>query len=159
MSRLAHPNLRPYPPAETGMKRLVIVLEGAGRTRSGDGPVTGEDNMEVELIAGANIVTDGVNQYRMQATIEEGTVSGYGYPYWTVKGDVNTVASTRMGGRGGRIASRPSSSPEEKEFVEGSSLKVGYNSRLPIVIYCQEDMECQYRIWKVVDKASTVMEG
>ena len=73
-----HPELKPYPPASDGMKRLIITLEGAGRERPGGGPVAGENDMEVELIAGAKIMTDGVNHYNMAASIEEGTVQGWG---------------------------------------------------------------------------------
>jgi serine protease inhibitor ecotin len=74
-----HRELKPYPPASDGMKRLVITLEGAGRARPGGGPVAGENDMVVELIAGAKIMTDGVNHHTMAASIKEGTVQGWGY--------------------------------------------------------------------------------
>lgn len=149
---LAHPNLKPYPPAADGMKRLVIVLDGAGKDNPGGGPVAGEDDMEVELIAGATIETDGANRVRLMGVgIEEGTVQGWGYSFWTVSGDPGKVASTMM--MPGPDAVR------ENRFVSGASKKIRYNSRLPVVIYCPSNMECRYRIWKASGGDTAIAEG
>lgn len=144
-----HPELKPYPAAEKGMKRLVIVLDGAGKDNSGGGPVVGESDMEVELIAGATITTDGINRYRISADIKEDFVKGWGYNFWTISGNPELAMSTKMGGN---------EAPRE-EFVKGASIKIRYNSRLPVVVYCPENMECRFCIWKVDGAAAVVAEG
>ena len=149
----SHPNLKPYPPAEKDMQRLVLVLDGPRKEDPKCGAIDQEQqtNREVELIAGTTMETDGINKYQLLGTdIVKGTVSGWGVPYWTIHGNPERVRSTRMRGENPDVQLR---------FVPGATHKVRYNSRLPVVIYCPHNMECRYRIWKADPTASTVQAG
>ena len=147
-----HPNLKPYPPAEKGIQRLVLVLDGPGKEDPNCGAIDQEQtNREVELIAGTTMETDGYNKYQLLGTdIVKGTVSASGHPYWTIHGNPEKVRTTRMMGANPDVQQR---------FVTGATHKIRYNSRLPVVIYCPNNMECRYRIWKANSTASTVQAG
>merc|ERR1712153_98117 len=97
---MSHPNLKPYPPAGDDMKRLVIVLDGPGKDDPNCEPCEEEENSkEVELIAGATIETDGINNCHLIGTqIAEETVSGWGFSYYKIIGDPSMVRSTMMAG-------------------------------------------------------------
>ncbi len=113
------------------MQRFVIVLPHKERGE--------EDAFTIELIAGKTMLTDGVNRMRLACTLEPRPLKGWGYTFYEVSGS-DAVMSTLM--------APPEGAPRVKAFVPGPSLKIRYNSRLPIVIYAPKDYELQYRIWK-----------
>lgn len=127
-----HPELKIFPAAKEGMIRFVITLPQKDR---GD-----EDNFMVEIITGRDMLVDGINRVRLGNSIETHTLKGWGYSYYEVSGSSLTM-STRM--------AVPDNSPKVTKFVIAPSIKVRYNSRLPIVIYAPESYKVQYRIWKV----------
>jgi len=118
-----------FPAAEPELNRFVISLPEMPRP---------EANYSVELIAGRVIRTDGVNQVRLDATLESRPLEGWGYTYYELTGS-GQVASTLM-------APLPDAESVEA-FVHGAPLIVRYNSRLPIVVYAPEGFEIRYRIW------------
>lgn len=126
-----HRELKAFPAAKEGMQRFVIVLPHKERGE--------EDAFTIELIAGKTMLTDGVNRMRLACTIEPRPLKGWGYTFYEVSGS-DAVMSTLM--------APPEGAPRVKAFVPGASLKIRYNSRLPIVIYAPKDYEIQYRIWK-----------
>ncbi len=126
-------DVTPFPDAEAGMIRLVIVLPEMPRA---------EPNYSVELLAGKTIATDGVNQVRMDTGLEARNLEGWGYTYYQMTGS-GRVASTLM--------AVPEGTPEVHRFVGGSPLMVRYNSRLPLVVYVPEGFEVRYRIWAAAD--------
>jgi len=112
------------------MERLVIVLPHKERGE--------DDGFRVELIPGKMMLTDGVNRMRMGATIVPSPLKGWGYTYYEIMGS-DVVMSTKMAApEGGQQVSR---------FIQGTSLHIRYNSRLPIVIYAPIGYEIHYRIW------------
>jgi ecotin len=129
-----HPELEPFPPAEKGMERLVIVLPEKERSEEGD--------FKVELIPGKVMLTDGVNQVRHGSTIEARPLEGWGYTFYEVTGQ-DTTMSTMM--------AAPEGSEKVEQFVSGTPLLIRYNSRLPIVVYAPEGYEIKYRIWTAGD--------
>ncbi len=125
-----HPELKAFPPAKEGMERLVIVLPHKERGE--------EDGFKVELIPGKTMLTDGVNLMRIGTTIVPHPLKGWGYTYYEVTGS-DVVMSTMM--------AAPEGGQKVDRFVQGTSLHIRYNSRLPIVIYVPKGYEIQYRIW------------
>jgi len=137
-----HPELKPFPEAKKGMERFVIVLPEKKR---------GEDaGFKVELIPGKTMMTDGVNSYFMGASLEPKNLQGWGYTYYEIKGG-GAVGSTLIGVPPGR--------PQVEKFIQGKSLLIRYNSRLPIVIYAPKGFEIKYRIWSAPEKTGQAEKG
>lgn len=139
-----HPELKAFPAAKEKMERLVIVLPHKERGE--------EDSFMVELTVGKTMETDGVNHYHLGASIKEQDLKGWGYKYYDVTGSAQT-ATTLIGVQPG--------TPKVMKFVTGGSLKIRYNSRLPIVIYLPEGegYEVQYRVWSAPDKFEKAEKG
>ena len=127
-----HPELKAFPAPKEGMERFVIVLPHKERGE--------EDSFKVEIIAGREMITDGVNLVSLGNTIEPRPLKGCGYTYYEVTGSSETI-STMM--------APPEGAPMVKKFVTASPLYVPYNSRLPIVVYVPKGYEVRYRIWEV----------
>lgn len=122
--------LEAFPPVKKNQVRHIIYLEDKNR---------GEENgFQVELIPGKTVETDGVNVYGVDLFLEPVSLQGWGYTYYQVSGK-ETVHSTMM--------AVPENIPTVEKFVAGTPLMVGYNSRLPIVIYSQEGVDIRYRVW------------
>jgi ecotin len=136
-----HPELKPFPAAEKGMARFVVVL--AEKTRAE------EVDFKVELIPGKTMLTDGVNQVRHGSTIEARPLKGWGYTFYEVTGQ-DTTMSTMM--------AAPEGSEKIEQFVSGTPLLIRYNSRLPIVVYAPEGYELRYRIWTAGGTGNAVKE-
>ncbi|MBT3293728.1 MAG: proteinase inhibitor I4 serpin [Verrucomicrobia bacterium] len=137
-----HKELKAFPPAKEGMKRLVIVLPHKERGE--------EDAFKVEIVAGKTMLTDGVNRMRLGTAIEARPLKGWGYTYYDVTGSGHAM-STMM--------APPPGTPKVKRFVAGTSLTIRYNSRLPIVVYAPPEYELRYRIWKAPQRFETVNNG
>jgi ecotin len=136
-----HPELKPFPAAEKGMERFVVVLPEKTRAE--------EVDFKVELIPGKTMLTDGVNQVRHGSTIETRPLKGWGYTFYEVTGQ-DTTMSTMM--------AAPEGSEKVEQFVSGTPLLIRYNSRLPIVVYAPEGYELRYRIWTAGDAGNAVKE-
>ncbi len=134
-----HPELKAFPPAKEGMERIVIVLPHKKRTEA--------DGFRVELIPGKTMLTDGVNLMRIGTTILPRQLKGWGYTYYEVMGS-DVAMSTLM--------AVPEGSQKVERFVQGTSLHIRYNSRLPIVIYVPQGHEIQYRIWSAGESQEAV---
>jgi len=134
--------LEHYPEAAEGQSRFVIMLPHKDR---------GEElNSQVELQVGKTIETDGTNKYSLGGKIDTKTVKGHGYSYYMVE-KIGGVASTRM---------RPApGTPRVEKFVNMTSAKIRYNSRLPIVVYVPKGTEVKYRIWTVAGKTKNAEAG
>lgn len=125
-----HPELKAFPAAQDGMVRFVIVLPHKERGE--------EDNFKVELLAGKELMTDGVNLVRLGSEVEPRNLEGWGYTYYEVTGS-GEVMSTLM--------APPEGAPQVKRFVSGTPLLIRYNSRLPVVVYAPVGYEIRYRVW------------
>jgi ecotin len=136
-----HSPLEAFPEAQSGMSRYVIHLPEMRRA---------EAHYSVELVAGRVIRTDGVNQVRMDATLEARPLQGWGYTYYQMTG-TGQVASTLM-------APPPGAEPVDA-FVHGSPLTLPYNGRLPIVVYAPVGFEIRYRIWAAAEEYLSASEG
>ena len=125
-----HSQLKAFPAAEEGMKRLVIELPEKKRGE--------KDDFKVELIPGKMMATDGVNLIRTGLSLEPRPLKGWGYTYYEVTGSDQSMST---------LMAVPEGSEKVNKFVPGTSLFIRYNSRLPIVIYSSPEYEIQYRIW------------
>jgi len=125
-----HPQLKAFPPADQGMQRFVIVLPHKERGE--------EDAFAVELVAGRQMMSDGVNRVRLGNTIEARPLRGWGYTYYVVTGSGKAMST---------LMAPPPGTAAVRRFVTGGSLRIAYNSRLPIVVYAPAGYEVHYRIW------------
>ena len=137
-----HKELKAFPKADEGMERFVIVLPHKERGE--------EDNFKVELIAGREMLTDGVNHMRLGISIEAKPLQGWGYIYYEVEGKP-VAMSTLIG--------VPPGTQKVKKFIQGKPLTIHYNSRLPIVIYAPVGTEIRYRIWEAPQSLEKVDKG
>ena len=137
-----HPELKAFPPAKEGMERFVITLPHKER---------GEDDaFMVEIIAGKEMLTDGVNLLRLGNIIEPRQLKGWGYTYYEVTGSSLTMST---------LMAPPEGSPQVKKFVTAVPIKLQYNSRLPIVIYVPTGYEIRYRIWEASQTTHEAEKG
>jgi ecotin len=126
-----HPQLKAFPEAAKGKKRIVIVLPHKERGE--------ENNFTVELIPGKTMLTDGVNRVRLGTSIASKPLKGWGYTLYEVTGQ--DVAMSTL------IAAPRGKGKKVETFVLGAPLTIRYNSRLPIVIYVPIGQDVRYRIW------------
>ena len=137
-----HRYLKAFPKAAEGTSRYVILLPHKPR---------GEDaRFKVELIAGKEMMTDGVNTVRLGGKIEAKPLKGWGFTYYEVK-KLGPGMSTLIGVPPGR--------PKVKKFVSGPSLIIRYNSRIPLVVYGPTDAEVRYRIWQTTEATTKAEKG
>jgi ecotin len=137
-----HSQLKAFPVAEQGMVRFVIELPHKERDK--------EQDYKVELLAGREMQTDGVNQIRLGSSIEARPLKGRGYTYYEVK-EVSAAISTMM--------AAPEGAPKVMQFVTTAPLLIRYNSRLPIVVYVPQGYEVRYRIWAAPDDFRAVNQN
>jgi len=123
--------LEAFPAPEDGLQRFVIELPEKARDE--------EDAFKVEIVAGKQILTDGVNRYRLANRIEARSLKGWGYTFYEVTGSGETM---------GTLMAPPEGTPMVERFVAGEPILVRYNSRLPIVVYAPMDYQVRYRIWQ-----------
>ena len=136
-----HSPLDAFPEAAEGMHRYVIVLPEMPRP---------EEDYLVELIVGRVIQTDGVNNLRMDTSLQPKPLDGWGYTYYEMTG-TGQVASTLM-------APAPGAEPVEA-FVHGAPMRMRYNSRMPLVVYLLDGFEVRYRIWAAAEEYLPAREG
>jgi ecotin len=129
-----------YPQAAEGMERKVILLPHVERGA--------DESLQVELLVGRVMETDGVNSYRLGGAIEERNIAGWGFSYFEVEGDLRNAASTLIGGP----------TDPAPRFVPGPRKLVRYNSRLPLVVMVPAGAELRWRIWKAADEWETAGE-
>jgi ecotin len=133
-------DLKPFPEAGTGYRRVVIrlpVVEAPGDRR-------------VELIFGKMMEVD-CNRHFLSGRLARKVAQGWGYDY-LVLDKVSGPASTMM--------ACPPDEPKRSIFVrvdpgrdDAQNGWQRYNPKLPIVIYVPDGIEVRYRIW-TADKQS-----
>lgn len=137
-----HPEIKAFPEAQPGMERFVIALPHKERGE--------EDAFRIELFAGKEMLTDGVNRVRLTNAIEPRPLPGWGYTYYVVTGPSETIST---------LMAAPEGTPSVPAFVTGTPLQIRYNSRLPIVIYAPEGLEVRYRVWEASDTTEAAEKG
>ena len=121
--------MKPFPPAEDGYKRMVIHLPA----------LTDEDANKLEIIIGKTMKVD-CNRHWFGGQQVEKIAEGWGFPYFILN-SVTGPASTRM--------ACPPDQKEQATFVQVLSDQglLRYNSKLPVVVFVPDDFEVHYRIW------------
>ncbi len=130
--------LKVFPAAQHDYKQSTIILPA----------LANEGNYKVEIVVGKTMAVD-CNRTWLTGELVKEDIAGYGYSYYTVKGDV-LAASTRMWCGEGKT---------EKKFVSMNDTElIAYNSRMPIVVYAPKDLEVKYKVWSTNDKAMPANE-
>ena len=125
-----------FPKPEFNKEQKVIKLK----------PLENESDYMVELLIGKSTVTDACNNYFLMGKLEEKNLEGWGYNYYNFESDGN-VATTLMG-------CMNNSTTEKVVYAE--TLKVRYNSRLPIVVYVPKGFVVNYKLWNTDSKIYSV---
>ena len=135
-------NMKAFPPAESGMVRHVLQL-----AKQDD-----ESALKVELIVGKTVQVDEGNRYFFGGKIEEETISGWGFPRYTV---------SKLGPMAGTLMAIDPNRPKVARFVPlgGEPYIIRYNSRLPVVVYVPDGVEVRYRIWRADAEVKAVDKG
>ena len=125
----ASDELKAFPPAEEGFKRMVIHLK----------PLENEDNYKVELMIGKTLKVD-CNKHFFIGHLNEEVAKGWGYTYFVL-----TFAT----GPSSTMMACPPGQKEQDAFVQVRSEQglLRYNSKLPVVVYVPNDFNVHYRIW------------
>lgn len=139
---MAADDLKPFPEAEAGYRRVVIRL-----------PVVDvPDDRRVELIFGKMMEVD-CNRHFLSGQLKRKVAQGWGYDYF-VLGKIGGPASTMM--------ACPPDEPKKNTFVrvspgrdEAQNGWQRYNPKLPIVIYVPDGIEVRYRIWTADKQTAT----
>lgn len=118
-------NLSMYPQAGRGQKRVVIHLPQK----------SDEELFMIELIPGKNATVD-CNNYSYNGKIEEKSIDGWGYSYFSFTSD-GQMMGTKMGCPG----------VKQTKFISARSKTTKYNSKLPIVVYLPANFTVKYRVW------------
>ncbi len=129
MTANAEDDLKPYAAAGEGQQRMVFRLPA----------LDDEASRLVEVMVGKTMELD-CNRILMRGTLEEHTVKGWGYPYYTA--DIAPQHATTL-------MACPPDAPKQQQFVaaNGEGFKIRYNSKLPVVVYAPDGYEVRYRIW------------
>ncbi len=134
--------LKAFPPAADGMVRFVINLPHKERGE--------DDNFKVEITVGKKMLTDGVNRILLGGEIKAKPLEGWGFTCYE-REKFGAAASTLIG--------VPPDAPKVEKFVTVPSITIGYNSRIPLVIYVPEGGEVRYRMWKAADTFEAAEKG
>ncbi|MBE0656055.1 MAG: ecotin family protein [Bryobacteraceae bacterium] len=135
-------NLKAFPPAEPGMKRLVIFVP----------PKKVEEDFRVQLLVGKTVPTDGVNRHFFGGQLETETIEGWGFDRHILR---------QLGPMAGTLMAPPPGAKAVERFVTlaGEPRLLRYNSRLPLVVYVPEGVEVRWRAWRADTKTKTAKEG
>jgi len=138
----AEDDLKAFPPPRPGMVRYVLRLP-----RKAD-----ESLFRVQLIAGRTVRVDERNRYFFPGRIERETVPGWGFDRYVV---------SPLGPMAGTLVAVDPGAPDVERFVAlgGEPYLVGYNSRLPVVVYAPDGVEVRYRIWSAGADANALDRG
>lgn len=135
-------NMKAFPSAEEGMVRHVLQL-----SQQDD-----ETAIKVELIVGKTVRIDEENDYFFGGKIEKETISGWGFPCYSV---------SQLGPMAGTLMAIDPNVPKVDRFIGlgGEPYLIRYNSRLPVVVYAPEGVEVRYRIWRAEPEAKAMKNG
>lgn len=137
-----HKELKAFPKADKDMERFVIELPHRERGE--------EDSYKVEIIPGKTMMTDGVNNMRVGLSVESKPLKGWGYTFYEITGKAIAMST---------LIAPPPGTKKVKKFVQGKSLIIPYNSRLPVVIYAPKGTEIRWRIWEAPAEFDKVDKG
>lgn len=122
-------DMRPYPAPAAGMQRLVFRVPA----------LDDEADRQVEILVGRTMEVD-CNRSRFMGNLERRVAAGWGYPYYVLPGAAGPATT---------LMACPDDQPKREAFVTvgGEGFFVGYNSRLPVVVYVPAGYQVRYRIW------------
>ncbi|WP_430614954.1 ecotin family protein [Flavobacterium sp. JP2137] len=122
-----------FPKAKEGYRQVVIDLPPIKK---------GENNYKVEVFVGKVTGTDSCNNYSLMGELSPVNLDGWGYTYYNFDSESRIIKTLMM-------------CPDDKKiskFVHDQGTLLDYNSKLPLVVYVNDDLEVRYKIWKTDGK-------
>ncbi len=128
-----------FPAASEGQARHVIWLAEQPH----------EELLKVEIVPGKLMMTD-CNTRGLMGDFTKKDLSGWGYSYYqldNVAGPIATMMACPDNTKKGAFVP-----------VQGDNFTLGYNSKLPVVVYAPKGVEVRYRIWSASEQLQSALE-
>ena len=128
-----------FPAASEGQARHVIWLAEQPH----------EELLKVEIVPGKLMMTD-CNTRGLMGDFTKKDLSGWGYSYYQLDNVAGPIATM--------MACPDNTKKEAFVPVLGDNFTLGYNSKLPVVVYAPKGVEVRYRIWSASEQLQSALE-
>ena len=128
-----------FPAAQQGQARHVIWLAEQPH----------EELLKVEIVPGKLMMTD-CNTRGLLGDFTQKDLSGWGYSYYQLDNVAGPIATM--------MACPDNTKKEAFVQVQGDNFTLGYNSKLPVVVYAPKGVEVRYRIWSASEQLQSALE-
>lgn len=128
-----------FPAASEGQARHVIWLAEQPH----------EELLKVEIVPGKLMMTD-CNTRGLMSDFTKKDLSGWGYSYYQLDNVAGPIATM--------MACPDNTKKEAFVQVQGDNFTLGYNSKLPVVVYAPKGVEVRYRIWSASEQLQSALE-
>ncbi len=128
-----------FPAASEGQARHVIWLAEQPH----------EELLKVEIVPGKLMMTD-CNTRGLLGDFTKKDLSGWGYSYYQLDNVAGPIATM--------MACPDNTKKEAFVQVQGDNFTLGYNSKLPVVVYAPKGVEVRYRIWSASEQLQSALE-
>ena len=128
-----------FPAASEGQARHVIWLAEQPH----------EELLKVEIVPGKLMMTD-CNTRGLMGDFTKKDLSGWGYSYYQLDNVAGPIATM--------MACPDNTKKEAFVPVQGDNFILGYNSKLPVVVYAPKGVEVRYRIWSASEQLQSALE-
>ena len=128
-----------FPAASEGQARHVIWLAEQPH----------EELLKVEIVPGKLMMTD-CNTRGLMGDFTKKDLSGWGYSYYQLDNVAGPIATM--------MACPDNTKKEAFVSVQGDNFTLGYNSKLPVVVYAPKGVEVRYRIWSASEQLQSALE-
>ncbi len=128
-----------FPAASEGQARHVIWLAEQPH----------EELLKVEIVPGKLMMTD-CNTRGLMGDFTKKDLSGWGYSYYQLDNVAGPIATM--------MACPDNTKKEAFVQVQGDNFTLGYNSKLPVVVYAPKGVEVRYRIWSASEQLQSALE-
>ena len=128
-----------FPAASEGQARHVIWLAEQPH----------EELLKVEIVPGKLRMTD-CNTRGLMGDFTKKDLSGWGYSYYQLDNVAGPIATM--------MACPDNTKKEAFVQVQGDNFTLGYNSKLPVVVYAPKGVEVRYRVWSASEQLQSALE-
>lgn len=128
-----------FPAASEGQARHVIWLAEQPH----------EELLKIEIVPGKLMMTD-CNTRGLMGDFTKKDLSDWGYSYYQLDNVAGPIATM--------MACPDNTKKEAFVQVQGDNFTLGYNSKLPVVVYAPKGVEVRYRIWSASEQLQSALE-